>query len=64
LFPKASPGPSEGGEKENDTGMAGILFQMTESGVFGNMEQTTKVSMWDVFLRLYQIHNQIKNSKR
>jgi len=64
LFPKASPGPSEGGEKENDTGMAGILFQMAESGVFGNMEQTSKVSMWDVFLRLYQIHNQIKNSKR
>jgi len=63
LFPKASPGPSEGGEKENDTGMAGILFQMAESGVFGNMEQTSKVSMWEVFLRLLQIHNQIKKMK-
>ncbi|HZK96297.1 MAG TPA: hypothetical protein VFC67_19005 [Prolixibacteraceae bacterium] len=63
LFPKTAPGPSEGGEKENDTGMAGILFQMAESGVFGNMEQTSKVSMWDVFLRLLQIHNQIKKMK-
>lgn len=63
LFPKASPNSSKEGESENDTGMAGILFQMAESGVFGNMEQTSKVSMWDVFLRLLQIHNQIKKMK-
>ena len=64
LFPKVSPGTSECGEKDNDTGMAGILFQMAESGVFGNMEQTSKVSMWDVFLRLLQIHNQIKKMQK
>lgn len=64
LFPKASPNASQGGEKKSgDTGMAGILFQMAESGVFGNMEQTSNVSMWDVFLRLYQIHHQIKEMK-
>ena len=63
LFPKASPNSLKEGETENDTGMAGILFQMAESGVFGNMEQTSKVSMWDVFLRLLQIHNQIKKMK-
>jgi hypothetical protein len=65
LFPKTSSGPSNGGKKSGgDTGMAGILFQMAESGVFGNMEQTSKVSMWDVFLRLYQIHHQIKEMKK
>ena len=64
LFP-ASPNPSKGGGKEDDdhTGLAGILFQMAESGVFGNMEQTSKVNVWDVFLRLYQIHHQIKRMK-
>lgn len=62
LFPNSRDNGNEG-ESENDTGMAGILFQMAESGVFGNMEQTSKVSMWDVFLRLLQIHNQIKKIK-
>ena len=64
LFPKSQDKTDGNNDQTNDTGMAGILFQMAESGVFGNMEQTSKVSMWDVFLRLYQIHNQIKNSKR
>jgi len=64
LFPKSRDKTDGNNDQDNDTGMAGILFQMAESGVFGNMEQTSKVSMWDIFLRLYQIHNQIKNSKR
>lgn len=64
LFPKSRDKSDGNNDQANDTGMAGILFQMAESGVFGNMEQTTKVSMWDVFLRLLQIHNQILNSKR
>ncbi|HZK95506.1 MAG TPA: hypothetical protein VFC67_14965 [Prolixibacteraceae bacterium] len=63
LFPKSRDKTEGGASMENDTGMAGILFQMAESGVFGNMEQTSKVSMWDVFLRLLQIHNQIKKMK-
>jgi len=63
LFPKSHDKTEGDTSVENDTGMAGILFQMAESGVFGNMEQTSKVSMWDVFLRLLQIHNQIKKIK-
>ena len=63
LFPKSRDKTEGDAGQENDTGMAGILFQMAESGVFGNMEQTSKVSMWDVFLRLLQIHNQIKKMK-
>jgi len=63
LFPKSRDKTEGEAGQENDTGMAGILFQMAESGVFGNMEQTSKVSMWDVFLRLLQIHNQIKKMK-
>jgi len=63
LFPKTSKKGADNKSSGDDTGMAGILFQMAESGVFGNMEQTSKVSMWDVFLRLYQIHHQIKEMK-
>ncbi len=63
LFPKDADKSSGHDNQGDNTGMAGILFQMAESGVFGNMEQTSKVSMWDVFLRLYQIHHQIKKSK-
>jgi hypothetical protein len=54
----------EGNKSFDDTGMAGVLFQMSESGVFGNMEQTSRVNVWDVFLRLYQIHMQTKSIKQ
>jgi hypothetical protein len=64
LFPKPVEKTSGDEATGDNTGMAGILFQMAESGVFGNMEQTSRVSMWDVFLRLYQIHHQIKNIKK
>jgi hypothetical protein len=63
LFPKSAAENKSGSPEEGNTGLAGILFQMAESGVFGNMEQTSRVSMWDVFLRLYQIHFQIKQLK-
>lgn len=61
LFPK---GETQSSTDEGNTGMAGVLFQMAESGVFGTMEQTVKVNMWDVFLRLYQIHQEIKETKK
>ena len=65
LFPSAKQSTKEKeGVVDDKTGMAGILFQMAESGVFGNMEQTSRVNMWDVFLRLYQIHQQIKGQKQ
>jgi hypothetical protein len=54
---------ADGQKSFDDTGMAGVLFQMAESGVFGNMEQTSRINMWDVFLRLYQIHMQTKSMK-
>jgi hypothetical protein len=63
LFPTGKEAAENSKGDEDNTGLAGILFQMAESGVFGNMEQTSKVNMWDVFLRLYQIHQQIKRMK-
>jgi len=60
LFNKSE---AEGGEEGGETGMAGIVFQMAESGVFGNVMQTNGVNMWDIFLRLYQIHYQVKKMK-
>jgi hypothetical protein len=62
LFPRKKSSETDEGH-DDKTGMAGILFQMAESGVFGNMEQTKNVNIWDFFLRLYQIHNQIKAMK-
>jgi hypothetical protein len=50
-------------DNQDNTGVAGILFQIAESGVFGNMDQVLKVNMWDIFLRLYQIHLQAKAMK-
>lgn len=61
LFAK-NDGSDEG--DGDSSGMSGLLFTMAESGVFGNMEQTRGVNIWDFFMRLYQIHHQIKSMKR
>ena len=51
---------SNDGQKQKESklpglGMRSVLFSMAESGIFGNLEETRKASMWDVLLRLYDI---------
>jgi len=40
---------------ENNTGIRGVLYQLAESAVFGDMKQVEAVNFWDVMLRLYQL---------
>lgn len=47
-----------GGHGKDDTGLTGVMFSMAESGVFGNLEETSHANYYDVALRLYQIHRQ------
>ncbi|MEI6900682.1 MAG: hypothetical protein WCL00_12455 [Bacteroidota bacterium] len=44
---------SESSDKAN-VGMIGLLFTLSESGVFGNIEQTDNQNLWDVLVRVYQ----------
>lgn len=36
-------------------GLAGLLFSLAETKVFGNVEETDRQNLWDVLLRLYQV---------
>lgn len=52
-----------GGDSKDDTGLTGVLFSMAESGVFGNIEKTAGAALFDVLLRLYQVHKQVESIK-
>lgn len=42
-------------EEPNGIGLAGILFSLAESNVFGDVEKTDNQNIYDIFLRLYQV---------
>ena len=44
---------SESIDKAN-VGMIGLLFTLSESGVFGTIEQTDNQNLWDILVRVYQ----------
>ena len=46
-----------------DIGLAGILFSLAESKVFGGVEETDRQQVWDVMLRLYQVVTQMKDAE-
>lgn len=37
-----------------NVGMIGLLYTLSESGVFGSIEQTDSQNLWDVLVRVYQ----------
>jgi hypothetical protein len=51
-------------EKESsqlqDIGILGILYSLSESRVFGSIEETDSQMLWDVMIRLYQVVKQNK----
>lgn len=47
-----------------DIGLLGILFNLSESKVFGSIEQTDDQMLWDVMLRLYQVVKQNMDLER
>jgi hypothetical protein len=44
-------------------GLKGILFQLAESGVFGNDKQVRKTLLWEAALRLYDIRKRDLDNK-
>ena len=49
--------PDEG---KSDVGLVGLLYSLTETGVFGNIEQTDNTNIWDIMIRLYQVVMQMQ----
>jgi len=45
---------ADSSDKAN-VGMVGLLYSLSESGVFGAIEQTDKQNLWDVLVRVYQL---------
>jgi hypothetical protein len=42
-------------QPKGSIGLTGLLFEMAETGVFGNAEQTANQNLFDIMSRLYQI---------
>ncbi len=43
-----------------DVGLVGLLYSLTETGVFGNIEETDNSNLWDIMIRLYQVVMQMQ----
>ena len=44
-------------------GMQGILFSLSESNVFGDIDKTSNSNLYDVMARLYQLKADYENEK-
>lgn len=54
----------ESEETDSDNlGFLGIMMKVAESGVFGNMKETSKVNLYDFLTKLYQNRMEYINSK-
>lgn len=52
------------GKTEKGIGMAGVIYSLAETNVFGDAEKTAKQNMYDVFLRMLQTYLQAKKMQR
>jgi len=50
----------EDGSTKSDVGLVGLLYSLTETGVFGTIDQTDSSSLWDIMIRLYQVVMQMQ----
>ncbi len=55
---------SQSGVPSDDTGLVGILYTLSESGVFGNARETSETNLYDVMVRLYQLMQLFKNQEK
>ena len=53
-------GESDPDDNRADVGMVGLLYSLTETGVFGSIEQTDGTNLWDIMIRLYQVVMQMQ----
>jgi len=51
---------SDKGSSLAEIGLVGVLFSLSETKVFGNMEETDNQNLYDVLLRLYQVVMEMK----
>ncbi|WP_271407267.1 hypothetical protein [Tenacibaculum soleae] len=49
---------------EKGIGMAGVIYSLAETNVFGDAEKTAKQNMYDVFLRMLQTYLQAKKMQK
>lgn len=56
----------EGDSKDegDGLGMLGVLFKLAETGVFGNVKETSEQNFWDIMLNLYKNRKDFLNAKR
>lgn len=56
------PDPSQKGSK--GIGPVGLIYSIAESGVFGNARETASEGVYDILIRMVQLHEQAKEMKR
>lgn len=55
------------GEEESSVpgaGLTGLLYNLAETGVFGNAKETARQNLYDVLFRLWQVHNDYLRTKQ
>ena len=55
------------GEEESSVpgaGLTGLLYNLAETGVFGNAKETARQNLYDVLFRLWQVHNDYLRNKQ
>lgn len=56
--------PDPGQKKSKGIGPVGIIYSLAESGVFGSAKDTASQGMYDVLIRMVQLHEQAKEMKK
>ena len=56
--------PDPGQKKVKGIGPVGIIYSLAESGVFGSAKDTASQGVYDVLIRMVQLHEQAKEMKK
>ena len=56
--------PDSGQKAGKGIGPVGIIYSLAESGVFGNAKKTAAQGVYDVLIRMVQLHEQAKEMKK
>lgn len=56
--------PDPGQKKARGIGPVGIIYSLAETGVFGNAKETASQGVYDVLIRMVQLHEQAKEMKK
>ena len=56
--------PDPGQKSSKGIGPVGLIYSIAESGVFGNARETASQGVYDVLIRMVQLHEQAKEMKK